>query len=228
MELGRLPPADRIADTVYESLRNAIFTGTLQPGTRLSVPALAAELGVSRSPVREAVMRLTQERLAHEEPRHGALVAHIGPQKLAALYEVREVLEGLAARLTVENHGKDVVDQLAAALSDDERAVAIADVDSHVEADMRFHALLRRACGNAELVRMLDEIQTQVRLAMLTTSVVAGPQSAVRDHRTIFEAIASGNPDEAERAARAHIARLRIALREQAAVVKDAQQGVPG
>jgi DNA-binding GntR family transcriptional regulator len=96
-----------------------------------------------------------------------------------------------------------------------------------MEADMRFHALIRRACGNAELFRMLNEIQAQVRLAMLTTSVVAGPWSAVRDHRTVFEAIASGDPDEAERAACAHIARLRVALREQAAVVKDAGQRVP-
>jgi DNA-binding GntR family transcriptional regulator len=117
MGLGRLPPADRIADTVDEKLCNAIFARTLQPGTRLSVPALAAELGVSRSPVREAVLRLTQERLAREEPRRGAVVAHIGPRELTALYEVREVLEGLAARLAVENSGCGVAHGSGHALS---------------------------------------------------------------------------------------------------------------
>ena len=75
MDLRRLPPSDGIADTVYETLRDAIFSGAVPPGTKLSVPAIAVRLGVSRSPVREAVLRLKQEQLANYEPRRGAVVA---------------------------------------------------------------------------------------------------------------------------------------------------------
>ncbi len=77
---------------------------------------------------------------------------------------------------------------------------------------MRFHALVRQAGGNPEVIRLLDDIQTQIRLAMRTTTVTAGPRHALADHRTILAAIESGDPAEAERAARAHISRLRLAL----------------
>src|SRR5579875_1256952 len=101
MHLERLPAAatDRIADAVYERIRDAIFTGALPPDARLSVPALADRLGVSRSPVREAVMRLIHDRLAVEEPRRGAVIARIEPADLIHIYEVREALEGLAVSL---------------------------------------------------------------------------------------------------------------------------------
>lgn len=205
---------ERIADVVYQHLREQIFSGELPPGTRLSVPAIADEFDASRSPVRDAVLRLTQERLAREEPRRGAVVARVGPVELAALYEVREVLEGLAARLAVENAGRRLIDRLRDTLTEHEEAVATADLDRHQQADMRFHSLIRQAGGNDEVIRTLDDIQAQIRLAMRTTTVTGGPRYAVADHRAILTAIESGDPAEAERAARAHIARLRLVLLE--------------
>lgn len=210
----RVSSAERIADAVYEQLRERIFSGDLPAGARLSVPAIAEELDVSRSPVRDAVLRLTQERLAREEPRRGAVVARVGPEELAALYEVREVLEGLAARLAVENAGRRLVDRLREVLAEHEQAVASADVQRHMDLDMRFHALVRQAGANPEATRLLDDIQTQIRLAMRTTTVTGGPQQAVEDHRRILAAIESGDPYQAERVARAHIARLRAVLLE--------------
>lgn len=213
--LAGLTVPDRLVDNAYARLREAILSGDLPPGTRLSVPALAKRLEISRSPIREAVLRLTREQLAEEVPHRGVVVARIGPRDLAALYEVREVLEGLAARLAVENAGRRLVDQLATALADQERAVETGDMDGHVEADMRFHSLYRRASGNPDVLRLLDELQVRVRLAMLTTAVAGGPHKALEDHRTIFRAIESGDPAGAELAARAHIARLRKTLEEQ-------------
>lgn len=210
----KVSSAERIGDVVYQHLREQIFSGELPPGTRLSVPAIADELEASRSPVRDAVLRLIQERLAREEPRRGAVVAQVGPIELAALYEVREVLEGLAARLAVENAGRRLVDRLRDTLAEHEEAVATTDLDRHLEADMRFHSLIRQAGGNDEVVRLLDDIQTQIRLAMRTTTVTGGPRYALTDHHAILTAIESGDPAEAERAARAHIARLRVALLE--------------
>ncbi|TCP54961.1 DNA-binding GntR family transcriptional regulator [Tamaricihabitans halophyticus] len=207
---------DRVVDGVYARLREKIFTGELAPGTKLSVPALAELLEVSRSPVRDAVLRLVQDRLATEEPRRGAVVASVGAAELVTIYEVREVLEGLAARLAVENAGRRLVRALREALDDHQHAVDVSDLAATTEADMRFHALVREASGNHEVIRLLDEIQTQVRLAMRTTTVTAGPRHALDDHRAILTAIESGDPNAAEQVARAHIFRLRAALREQA------------
>ncbi|PXY29025.1 hypothetical protein BAY59_15410 [Prauserella coralliicola] len=205
----------RVADAVYERLREMIFAGELSPGARLSVPALAESLDVSRSPVRDAVLRLVQERLASEEPRRGAIVASVGLAELVSIYEIREVLEGLAARLAVENAGRKLVRALKEALDEHEAATRTADLAASTEADLRFHRLIREAAGNPEVIRLLDDVQTQVRLAMRTTTVTAGPRQAIDDHRAILTAIESGDAVAAEQAARAHIFRLRSVLLRQ-------------
>lgn len=203
---------DRLGDTVYERIREEILTGDLAAGTRLSVPAVASRLDVSRSPVRDAVLRLIQEGLAREEPRRGAVVARITAADLVTLYEVREVLEGLATRLAVENAGRRLVDGLAEVTRRHEAAVRTSDLAGHFEADTTFHRLIREASGNAEVCHMLDRIGGKVRLAMRATSVTAGPRQALRDHKAILAAIRKGHPADAEAVARAHIARLRTAL----------------
>lgn len=207
----------RVTDHVHHELREQIIAGDLPASARLSVPALAARLGVSRSPVREAIVRLVHERLAREEPRRGAVVADVSHKALTAIYEVREVLEGLAARLAVENAGRRLIRTLEEILQEHERAVSAEDPTAASEADMTFHRLIREAADNAEVVRMLDDVQTQVRLAMRTTRVTAGPTLAIADHRAIVTAMEAGDPAAAEEAARAHIARLRSVLAEQAA-----------
>jgi DNA-binding GntR family transcriptional regulator len=209
-------PAQRITDEVYERLWHDIVTGALPSGARLSVPGIAERLHVSRTPARDAVQRLVQERLAHEEQRRGAVVAQLGLRELAKLYEVREVLEGLAARLAVENAGRRLVSALSEVMAEHEQAAEAEDFAQHMEIDMRFHALVRQAAGNPELVRLLDGIQAQVRLAMHTTSVSGGPRRALHDHQMILAAIQSGDPEAAESAARAHVSRLHAFLLGQA------------
>ncbi|AXK31864.1 GntR family transcriptional regulator [Streptomyces armeniacus] len=206
----------RVADRVHHELREQIIAGDFPAGARLSVPALAERLGVSRSPVREAIVRLVHERLAREEPRRGAVVADVSHKALIAIYEVREVLEGLATRLAVENAGQRLIRTLVDVLREHEHAVSAVDLATASEADMTFHRLIREAADNAEVVRMLDDVQTQVRLAMRTTQVTGGPKLAVADHRAILTAMEAGDPAAAENAARAHIARLRTVLAEQA------------
>jgi DNA-binding GntR family transcriptional regulator len=212
MELKRLEPSTRIADSVYEALRDAIFSGAVPPGSKLSVPAIADHLGVSRSPVREAVLRLSQEQLAEEEPRRGAVVAHIDADGLASLYEVRAVLEGLATRLAVERGDRGLIPELEDLLAEHKRAVDRGDLAAHREADIRFHRRIRQESRNPDLQNMLDRIETRVRLAMLTTSITSGPRRALEDHEAIIEAIRSGDPGKAEAQARRHVDRLRHSL----------------
>lgn len=215
MALNELPNTDRLGDAVYNRIRDAIISGELQPGTPLRVPAIAQDLGVSRSPVREAIIRLTGERFAHSEPRLGAVVTEVKRQDLIGLYEIREVLEGLAARLAAQADEPEPIEKLQELLRRHDHAVSHGDIDEHVEIDLSFHRQVRRLAGNPELEHLLDHIESQVRLAMLTITVISGPHLAVDEHKSIYKAIESHDPDSAEIAARAHIARLQKTLMNQ-------------
>jgi DNA-binding GntR family transcriptional regulator len=169
---------------------------------------------VSRTPVREAIQRLVSEGLAVEQPHRGAVIATFERHEIVEIYETREVLEGLAARLAAARAEPAAIAELRSTLARHRRAVADGDADLHIELDVRFHGLVAAAAANANLAQMLALLQSKVRLAMLTTSVTAGPQQALADHEAILAAIERRDEAGAEAAARAHIARLTRALRE--------------
>lgn len=199
----------RVADRVYAELREAVLGHELRPGSRLSVPRLAVRYGVSRSPVREAVQRLVQDGLATDVPQRGCAVATVTASELIPLYEVREVLEGLAARLAAGRATRQQLARLHTELRSHELAVDRADVREHVEHDIAFHALLRQAAGNTELHEALDRLQGKVTIAMLSADHSSWPAKAAVEHRQILDAIIAADADAAESAARAHIARIR-------------------
>lgn len=211
----------RLVDDVHTRLRDAIFAGDIAPGSRLGIPGLATRLGVSRSPVREAVLRLVQEGLAVEEPHKGAVVAQLDVEQLLGVYEVRSVLEGLAARLAATS-GEDPQGRLGVFIQRHVAAVESQDLGLAFEADLDFHRALREMTGNAQLSGFLEQIQGKVRLAMTRTIIRPGPHLAVADHQAIYDAIVAGDGDRAEKMARAHIARLRDVLASRAGYAMEA------
>jgi DNA-binding GntR family transcriptional regulator len=215
VDLDALAVPSRVSDGAYQALQAAIVNGRLSPGTRLSVPALAAQLGVSRSPVREALTRLISDGLAVEVPHRGAVVANLAPADLLTVYELREVLEGLAARLAASRIESVGEARLRSALADHVAAADRDDRPAATAADVAFHTGLREIAGNAELEKTLGDIQARIRVAMRTTVVTEGPRPAIADHEKILDAVAAKDPKRAERCARAHIARLIGALRRQ-------------
>lgn len=210
MEAGLegLGDRERAADGAYRLLRRAVLEHRLLPGTRLSVPALAEQLRVSRSPVREAVQRLVREGLASEQPHRGAVVIELSIEELLPIYEIREALEGLAARLAAIRLTTPEMEAMQRTLKEHRAAVRAEDLERHFAADMRLHGLIRTAAGNKELSDYLDQLQGKIQVAMLSTSVTAGAEQALMDHERIVAALAAREPEEAERSARAHIARL--------------------
>lgn len=206
----------RVGEHVYRALRNRILTGDLPPGSRLSVPAIAREFGLSRSPLRDAVLQLVREGLAEETLNRGAVVRQFSREHLISLYEAREALEGMAARLATAGFSPAVRRRLLDLLAQHDEIVAAGDFTRHIDVDAAFHREIRQAASSPALARMLEEIQGQVMVAMRSTSVSGGMVQAVADHRRIFEALASGDPDTSEAAARRHIARLRELLRADA------------
>lgn len=208
----------RVADRIYAQLREEVFAHELRPGTRLSVPRLAERFGVSRSPVREATQRLVQDGLATEAPRRGCVVTTVTAEEMLPLYEVREVLEGLAARLAADRASREDLTRLHAEFRSHQQAVERGDVRAHIGHDLAFHALLREVAGNADLRTALDRVQGKVAIAMLSADHASWPAKAIGEHRAILDAVIAADGSAAEAAARAHIARIRhdIAVREDA------------
>lgn len=212
MALSVVEPT-RLADDVYAQLREEITGGALVAGDRLSVPALALKFSISRSPVREAIQRLVVEGLLTEHAHRGAVVARISSADLAQLYEVREVLEGLAARLAATRILSRELEELAAILNEHEAVLEKGtDLTGHMEADARFHRRVHEIADNEELLRQMGRQQAMIRMAMHTTVVSAGPGRALSEHRDLLLALEAHDPDRAEQVARRHIARLRVSL----------------
>ncbi|WP_369207640.1 GntR family transcriptional regulator [Streptomyces sp. PU-14G] len=226
--VSRLAGGSLLADQAYQELKRAVLAGRLCPGDALSVPALATQLGISRSPVREAVQRLIHDGLATHEPHRGAVVARVDVADVRQLYVLREVMEGLAARLATERLDAARVAELRALLEEHERVVATGDDEErHTGMDMAYHRMIREVAGNDHLTAALDTIQGKAHLAL--HSLWRSPEAqrlAVAEHRQIFEAMTSGDPQAAEEAARDHVRRLRIRLSQ--AVPQQAPAGAPG
>lgn len=225
---------DLLAERAYQELKGSILSFRLEPGNRLSVLELSERMGLSRSPVREAVQRLIHDGLATHVPYRGAEVSRVDLDDLRQLYVVREQLEGLAARLATEMLDAErmerlerILDQHAEVLETSIEPDGASGEQTHVELDMEFHRLTREAADNAHLSTILDHLQGKSHLAVhsLWRSGNAS-QLALAEHRRIYEAMIAGDPDQAEQAARAHIARLRVRLSQ--AVVRDSSSSGGG
>lgn len=212
--LDTLMPGELLTDRTYEALRSAILRNQLPPGTALSVPELARQLNVSRTPVREAVQRLIYEGLAVHESHRGAQVNTVDIADLRQLYLVRELLEGLAARLATEHLDASRLAELRQILTEHEHVLANdGDNAVHIELDMRFHRTLREIANNAHLTATLEPIAGRSHLALHSLwRTDDAPRLALEEHQRVVDAMVTGDPDLAEEAARQHISRLRVRL----------------
>lgn len=208
-ELQALEPGDLLADRAYRQLSRAILRNQLPAGTPLSVPELARRLNISRSPVREAVQRLIYDGLAANVPHRGAIVSEIRPDDFRGLLEVRQVLEGLAARLATLRATDDDLRSLDGVLEDHARVHEVGDEPANVELDTRFHALIRDAAGNDDLSAILARIQARAHLSRYSLWRGArNPRAALAEHCAVFDAMSARDADGAELAARRHITNL--------------------
>jgi DNA-binding GntR family transcriptional regulator len=201
-----------LAGLAYERLRARILDGELAPGTALSVPALAADLGMSRSPVREAVQRLIHDGLATHVAHRGAEVARVDAVELNHLYVVKEPLEGLAARLATQRLTLDGERRLRALLAEHEQLLAGGGPESaHVRLDLELHRTVHLIAENPALLGVLDQFAGRTNLAFPTLwGEPDMARLALDEHRAIVDAMLAGDPEEADRAARRHVARIRV------------------
>lgn len=211
-----LPPVatlPSLSDRVYQVLRQHIADRRFKPGSKLSVPRLASQLGVSRTPVKEALERLRRDGLVTTLTNRGAFVTIIRREDVDEIYQMREMLEGLATRLAAAKIDPSLLAHLRDLLHQSEAAVRQCDVKAHIRVDLEFHRLIREHGGNRRVIRALDNLQDQIRIVFRTSAAIPGRMpKALEEHRRILDALEAGDADRAERAARDHIRRIREAV----------------
>ncbi|WP_225029847.1 GntR family transcriptional regulator [Xinfangfangia pollutisoli] len=189
--------------TPLDHIMGLIEQGELRPGSRLTEVDLAQRLGISRTPVREALHRLHAMGLADHGPQRGLIVAHIGYDQLRQLFAVREGLEGMATRLAAEHASRAEVALLREMVAADR---LLTDPVRLLDRNKMLHRLIVQASHNSFMIDALSNLR--VHLSLLSGSTYAIPErieAAQAEHEEIVAAIAEGNGDRAERAARRHI-----------------------
>ena len=201
-------------DRAYELLRAAIVGGRLQPNQRLVEADLTEMLGVSRSAVRTALVRLAQEGLVDHERNRGAKVRFVDEHEAAEILESRMVLEGLAARSAASNVTEQQVAQLRALLEEMRSRLDDGDLLGASELNATLHARLLEIGGHRTVSRLVATLNSQlVRFQYKTILVPGRAEQSLAEHRAIVDAVAAGDPDAAEQAVREHLAHVVEAMR---------------
>lgn len=197
---------------VFDELRGRIVSGALAPGSRLVEDQLAQALGVSRNPVREALRVLEAEGLIERSPRRGAVVATVSPAEAAKVFEVRQPLESLAARLAARKATEADVTVLREQLARMADAVTAAP-DALPRLNTEFHAEVYRIAGSSFLAEVMQTISWRMEWVFGQNHLVRGPGS-LQEHEGIVEAIEAGDEAEAARRAEEHVLSAQRALEQ--------------
>ena len=202
----RLDSYKPLREVVAETLREAIVNGTLNPGERLMEIQLAEELGVSRTPVREAIRKLELEGFVIMIPRRGTYVADLSIKDINEVFEIRTALDVLAAGLAVERITEDELEQLERLLVEIGKLIEGDDIDKIVEVDSQFHDVLYRASRNDRLVGIINNLREQItRFRSISIQYPGRMKVSIEEHRQLVEAIADRNTELAQQIAREHM-----------------------
>ena len=195
-----------LRDVVFNTLRKAILTGQLRPGERLMEVHLANKLGVSRTPIREAIRKLELEGLVIMIPRRGAEVAQITEKSLKDVLEVRRTLDVLSVELACERISEEEKEQLKAACDEFEQATKGKDASVIAKADVRLHDIIVDATGNQRLKQLVNNLSEQMyRYRFVYIKDESQHEKLIAEHREIYEGILAGDKQRAAKAAGIHI-----------------------
>ncbi|MDK2881641.1 MAG: hypothetical protein PWQ99_1416 [Clostridia bacterium] len=204
-----------LREVVFDTLREAIINGVLRPGERLMELQLAEELGVSRTPIREAIRKLELEGFVVMVPRKGAYVAGISLKNIADVFEVRAALEALAAGLAAERITDEELEGLERIIVRKKKSIEEGDVAGFVQCDMEFHDAFYKASRNERLVQILGNLQDEIhRFRSVSLAYPGRMQDALEEHRKIVEAVAERDVARAQKLAWEHIENAENSLLE--------------
>jgi DNA-binding GntR family transcriptional regulator len=196
----------KVTDWAYEEVRRAIIELRLKPGEPLREATMAEQLGVSKTPVREALARLEQEGLVETTSFKGAVVSGYSPADLEEIYELRELLEGAAARAAATSASEETLARLAALVTESRELHAKDDLEGLAELLGAFDLVIYEQVANERIRALIENLKAHLtRIGRLTEEIPGRVKASVEEHAAIVEAIAARDPDEAERSMRSHI-----------------------
>lgn len=205
-----------LVDRAYGEIKRRILGNFYPPNLKVLEQELAHQLGVSRTPVREALIRLEREGLVEILPRRGMRVVPVSPEDMREIYELLTCLESWAAGALAERRPSEAdIRPLVDAVEDMDLALKDGDLGAWAEADERFHRLLLELAGNRRLTRMALTVFDQVhRARMVTLRMRPLPRQSNQDHRAVVEAILAGDSRQAYDLHRRHRERAMKLLTE--------------
>ncbi|MGI6206257.1 MAG: GntR family transcriptional regulator [Anaerovoracaceae bacterium] len=216
-----------LRELVYEELRMLIMTGQIKPGTRMMEIDLAESMGVSRTPVREAIRQLEKDNLVTIEPRRGAYVSDISAKDMEDMLFVREPLEGLATFLATGNMTDEELQAVSDVNSQYEEAYKKGETESLIQLDTRFHNLIADGSGNKYLINILRDLQEQVlRFRYIYFKSIRRAAEVIDEHRLILSSMIARNQEDAQKYSISHIAKLRASIMREEDFHSSSERGV--
>lgn len=205
---------ENLDDKIYNKLKASIAGRRLLPGERILQDHLAREMGVSRTPLVNALKRLAQEGLVDWVTRRGIYVKRFTKRQMVQLYEVREVLEGLSTRLAAPRIDREEVDRLAKMFRELDVTPTPAAIREYIERDRYLHWRLVEIAGNEQLTRALESVS--MMLFTWQDGLVRPAAETIQEHFAILEALRRHDPVASEAAMRLHIRRSVDRLEQEA------------
>jgi DNA-binding GntR family transcriptional regulator len=208
MKQQKIPQIEKksLAQEVYFYLRNGILTGALAPGTRLLESQIAAEMKVSRAPVREALRSLEADRLIEFHVNQGSTVREMKPEEISEIYTARYVIEGYLATLAATRATPEDLKRLKKTTMQAVKAAESGNLEDTINADFETHRLIWEISGHKLFYDILLHLEIQIRLFMSLQAVLfTNLFDSVKEHQDIYTAIASKDPDATRRCIQHHI-----------------------
>uniref|UniRef100_UPI0040574006 GntR family transcriptional regulator n=1 Tax=Agathobacter sp. TaxID=2021311 RepID=UPI0040574006 len=204
-----------LRDVVFNTLREAILKGDLKPGERLMELQLAAKLGVSRTPIREAIRMLEQEGLAVTTPRKGAEVAKMTLKDMEDVLEIRASLDELASQVASERITEEQLVRLKERKQDFEISLKSGNVKLIAEADVKFHDVIYEATNNPKLVSMLNNLREQIyRYRIEYLKETENYPTLIKEHEVIYQSLLARDKNAALKATIVHVENQARAVKE--------------
>ncbi len=199
-----------LGSRAYQELKRIILARQVPPGGKLNEVDLAGALGISRTPVREALNRLEKEGLVQIFPQRGAYVVQFSPEDIYELFLIRENLEGLAAYLAAERMNRESLDRLTSLMRGFQEPYNQKDIQRYAREDFKFHQTIITLSDSRRLVNLVSTLHDQIRMFRLTSLGLSGRmRTSLNEHMQIINGLRAGKPEESERRMRQHIRHVR-------------------
>ncbi|MGI6144315.1 MAG: GntR family transcriptional regulator [Clostridia bacterium] len=204
-----------LRDVVFETLREAILKGVFKPGERLMENQLADEMGVSRTPVREAIRKLELEGLVEAIPRKGAYVTEISSKDVSEVFEIRAALESLACGLAAERATPEEIEEMERHLVEENEYLHNDDLSLTVNTDVDLHALIYKAARNEKISSLISKLKDQVFRLRSTSIMLPGrKKESLLEHQKIVQAISQRDVELAQKLGQEHVKYAEKAMQE--------------